>query len=60
MVSYDPNCQDNIKINSNEANAMADMVKMDRLGLRQMLRQAILTSMDIPVPILWGFSEKTT
>jgi hypothetical protein len=33
--------------NSRLANAMAQMVKMDLRGFRQMLRQAILTSMEM-------------
>jgi len=39
------------------ANAMADIVKMDLLGFRQIFRQAIFTSMDMLT--FWGSLERT-
>ncbi len=44
MVSYEPNWKESIKTSNRQANAMAVIVRMDRLGFRQMFRHAILTS----------------
>lgn len=42
-------------MSSRQANAMADMVKMERRGFRQIFRHAILTSMDGKTFYLFGF-----
>ena len=50
---YEPNCHDNRRTNNTQANAIANMVRTERLGFRQIFRQAIFKSIDM-VPYLIG------
>ena len=53
MESYEPICHDSMNTNNTQANAIADTVRMERLGFRQIFRQAILKSIGM-VPYLPG------
>ena len=57
IESYEPNCQDSMNTNNTHANAIADMVRMERLGFRQIFRQAILKSIGMVSYLLGLFKE---
>jgi len=53
IVSYAPNCHDSMNISKMQANAIAATVNSVRLVFRQILRHAILNSMDMICSLLY-------